>query len=146
MSSAPPSESHDRFEVLLSDYVDGSLGPDERREIEQHLESCAACKAALAELRETMNALSGMHRVSAPENFDRDVAETIRRRSRGRFFGRKALGDRVPLALVALFALGLGLAMFFFLRGSDTGSFKPFDHDREPPAIHKDAPGVVPRP
>lgn len=146
MKSPASTASHDELEAQLSEYVDGSLGDDERRAVEQHLEGCADCRAALAELRETMSALSGLNRVAAPENFDRSVAETIRRRSRGRFFGRRALGDRVPFELLAALALVLGLALYFFLRGSDTGSLRPFHREPDVPAIHEDAPSVVPRP
>jgi anti-sigma factor RsiW len=146
MSASSPSSSHDHFEARLSDYLDGLLGEKERQALEQHIDGCAECRETLAQLRETMNALSGLHRVSAPENFDREVAETIRRRSGGRFFGRKAWGDRVPFELLALLALGLGLALYFFLRRSDTGSLRPFDEGPDPPAIHEDAPNVVPRP
>ena len=146
MSDAPSTSSHDDFEARLSDYLDDSLGPDDRRALEQHLEGCAVCRAALGELRKTMSALSGLNRVSAPQHFERDVAETIRRRSAGRLFGRRALGDRVPFELLAILALALGLALYFFLRGSDTGSLRPFHREPDAPAIHEDAPNVVPRP
>src|SRR5688572_18096204 len=101
MSSPAPNVTHEELEAQLSDYVDGSLGAEQRQALELHLAECADCKAALAELRQTMNALSGLNRVAAPQDFDRAVAETIRRRSRGRFFGRRALGDRVPFELLA---------------------------------------------
>jgi anti-sigma factor RsiW len=146
MTSAPQTDGHEELEALLSDLVDGSIAEPDRRRLEEHLEGCASCKASLVELRETMSALSGLHRVPAPPNFDREVAETIRRRSGGRFFGRKAFGDRVPFGLLALLALALGLALYFFLRGSDTGSLSPFRDEPAPPAIHEDAPDVVPRP
>jgi anti-sigma factor RsiW len=147
MSSAPPPTStHDEFEARLSEYADGSLADEDRRALEQHLESCSTCRDDLAQLRKTIDALSGLHRMEAPRNFDQEVAETIRRRSRGRFFGRKTLGDRVPFGLLALLALVLGLALYFFLRGSDTGSLRPFDREPDEPAIHEDAPDVVPRP
>lgn len=147
MSEGSPTQTHDdEFAARLSDYVDGSLGADDRRAIDQHLEGCAQCRQELVELRETMSALSGLNRVAAPANFDREVTETIRRRSRGRFFGRKGLGDRVPFGILAMLALALGLALYFFLRESDTGSLKPFDREPDAPAIHEDAPNVVPRP
>src|SRR6266545_1016058 len=133
MSNAPPVAGGDEFEARLSEYLDGTLGPDEGRAVEQHLEGCAHCRQSLAELRETMNALSELHRVPAPENFDSEVVETIRRRSRGRFFGRRALGDRVPFEILALLVLALGLALYFLLRGSETGSLRPFDREPDAP-------------
>lgn len=147
MSNAPQAPGkEDEFEPRLSEYLDGSLTPEARDEVDRHLETCAHCREALAGLRETMHALSGLNRVAAPDHFDREVAETIRRRSRGRFFGRKALGDRVPFELLAVLALLLGLALYFFLRQSETGSLSPFDREPARPAIHQDARDVVPRP
>jgi anti-sigma factor RsiW len=146
MSGAPPSSNHDQFEARLSELADGTLSDADRRAVEEHLESCPSCRSDLAELRKTMDALSGLHRVAAPENFDHEVAETIRRRSRGRFFGKRTLGDRVPFEILALLALALGVALYFFLRESDTGSLRPFDREPDAPAIHDDAPSVVPRP
>jgi anti-sigma factor RsiW len=146
MSSTPPTSHHDEFEARLSELADGTLAAEDKRALEEHLETCSSCRDDLAELRRTMDALSGLNRIAAPENFDHEVTETIRRRSRGRFFGRRTLGDRVPFELLALLALALGLALYFFLRESDTGSLRPFDREPEKPAIHEDAPGVVPRP
>jgi len=146
MSSPSPTSHHDEFEARFSDYLDGSLAAEEKRALEQHLESCAQCREGLTELRKTVSALSGLHQMAAPQNFDRDVTDAIHRRSSGRFFGRRALGDRVPFELLALLALALGLALYFFLRQSDTGSLKPFDREPDAPAIHEDAPNVVPRP
>src|SRR5262245_2586086 len=126
------SPSHEELEARLSDYLDDALGAEEKQALERHIEGCGDCRAAIAELRKTMNALAGLNRVAAPQHFDREVTETIRRRSAGRFFGRRALGDRVPFELLAILALALGLALYFFLRGSDTGSLRPFH--REPDA------------
>jgi anti-sigma factor RsiW len=41
------------YESRLSAYHDGELSPADRAEVEQHLNDCAACQAALAEVRET---------------------------------------------------------------------------------------------
>ena len=145
-SEQPNSEVHEEIEAKLSDYVEGSLPPAEVAVVEQHLAGCPACTDALAAVKETVNALSGLHKIQAPPHFDRDVAETIRRRSGGRFFGRRAFGDRVPLEVLAIVALALGLALYFFLRRSDTGSLRPFDRGSERPAEHGDRQDVAPRP
>jgi anti-sigma factor RsiW len=41
----------DRWTERLSEYLDGELAPEERRELEGHLAQCAACQATLEELR-----------------------------------------------------------------------------------------------
>jgi Putative zinc-finger len=43
--------TNDSFTGRLSDYLDGEAGAPERAAIEAHLESCAACRETLAELR-----------------------------------------------------------------------------------------------
>jgi anti-sigma factor RsiW len=145
MSEEPKSNGHQEIEAKLSDYVEGSLSAEETAIVEEHLRGCSSCTEALAGVRDTVNALSGLHKIPAPPHFDRDVAETIRRRSGGRFFGRRAFGDRVPLELIAIVALALGLALYFFLRQSDTGSLRPFDRGSNRP-ITDDATDVAPRP
>lgn len=145
-SQQPQNDAHDEIEAKLSDYVEGNLSAAEAASVEEHLRGCAPCREALEAVKETVNALSGLHKIPAPPHFDRDVAETIRRRSGGRFFGRRAFGDRVPLEVLAILALALGLALYFFLRRSDTGSLRPFDRGSERPAGHHEPQDVAPRP
>lgn len=42
---------NDRWTDLLSPYVDGELGADERRELESHVETCSECAETLDSLR-----------------------------------------------------------------------------------------------
>ena len=42
-------------EERLGPYLEGELGPDERRLLELHLQSCQVCSAALRELRATVD-------------------------------------------------------------------------------------------
>jgi anti-sigma factor RsiW len=145
-SEKPQTDEHEEIEAKLSDYVEGSLPASEAAAVEEHLRGCAACTEALAALKETVSALSGLHKIPAPPHFERDVAETIRRRSGGRFFGRRAFGDRVPFELIAILALGLGLALYLLLRTSDTGSLRPFDRGSQRPETGDEARDVAPRP
>lgn len=149
MSEAQPKPGepgHEEIEALLVDYADGTLGEADRARVAAHLEACEECRESTADAGESLRALSGLKKQPAPQHFDQEVAETIRRRSRGRFFGRRTLGDRVPLEILALVVLALGLGLYFMLRRSDTGSLRPFERGREKPAIHEDAEDVVPRP
>jgi anti-sigma factor RsiW len=145
-SEEPASDAHEEIEAKLSDFVEGSLSAKEAAAVEEHVRGCASCTEALAGVKETVNALSGLHKIPAPPHFERDVADKIRRRSGGRFFGRRAFGDRVPLELLAIVVLALGLALYFFLRQSDTGSLRPFDRGSNRPPSSDDAADVVPRP
>lgn len=137
----PPSEPHPEFEALLSDLEDGTLSPAEAERVRAHLAGCPACTAAHAELRRTLHALSGLHKLAAPPTLPTDVAETIHRRSGGRFFGRRAFGDRVPFEVLGLLALAIGVAIYLVLRSSTTGALR-----LDPPADPPPAETVVPRP
>ena len=117
---------HEDIEAKLSDYHDGMLPGPERDEVKAHLEGCEACRAAYAQLEETMAALAGMKgkKEGAPAEMTAKVTETIHRRSAGRFFGRKTLGDRVPfgvLLIVAIVVLGVTAAVLY---SSNTGNLR----------------------
>lgn len=147
MSEPKPNEpGHEEIEALLVDYLEGTLGEADRARVAAHIESCDECRESTTDAGESLRALSGLKKQPAPQNLPQEVAETIRRRSRGRFFGRRTLGDRVPLEILALLVLALGLGLYFLLRRSDTGSLRPFERGREQPAIHDGADEVVPRP
>jgi anti-sigma factor RsiW len=47
----PMDTSHDRFTDRLSDYLDDGLAAAEARDLEQHLATCADCRATLDDLR-----------------------------------------------------------------------------------------------
>ena len=138
-------EPHEDIEAKLSDYHDGMLPGPERDEVKAHLEGCAACRAAYAQLEETMSALAGMKgkkEEAPPEMADR-VADTIHRRSAGRFFGRKTLGDRVPfgaLLIVAIVVLGVIATMLY---SSSTGNLR--SRTPAPPPVQGSG-HVVPNP
>jgi anti-sigma factor RsiW len=138
-------DRHEEVQELLGDYAEEELDADGRRRVEEHVGECEECEANLDELKEAIRALSGLHKMSAPQDFDDKVTSTIERRSAGRFFGRKAFGDRIPFELLAVVALLLALGAFALLRTSSTGTL---DRKRSTPApeIHEDAREVVPKP
>jgi anti-sigma factor RsiW len=136
---------HDDIEALLSDYVEGGLTAAEHSRVEAHLAGCAACRAAHQELRETIDALSGLHKQPAPPELTAGVTETIHRRSGGRFFGRRAFGDRVPFELLAILALLVAIGLYLVLRSSDTGSLR-YQGEPDTPKIAPGAREAVPLP
>ncbi|HTJ45831.1 MAG TPA: anti-sigma factor [Kofleriaceae bacterium] len=142
---ADQNAPHEEIEAKLSDYYDGMLSGPERDEIAQHLDTCDGCRAAYAQLEETMKALAGMKgkKEDAPAGMTAAVTDTINRRSAGRFFGRKTLGDRVPfgvLLIVAIVVLGVTAAILY---SSSTGNLRT----RTPEAPHMNGHGgVVPTP
>jgi anti-sigma factor RsiW len=136
-NDAEPDEPGEIDEAILakvSDYLDGALPGAEHAEVAARIAADPVWQRAHAELGETRNALSGLRKAHAPSSFTEHVEDTIHRRSAGRFFARRTLGDRVPLgALLAVAIAGL-LVIGYVLWSSSTGSLK-VDHrrDRPPP-------------
>ncbi len=117
-------DEHELIEAEFSDYRDGILQPAERKAVDDHLAGCEQCRLAYDEFEQAVSALSDLHKMPAPQNFGVEVEDTIRRRSQGRFFGRKAFGDRIPFEWLAIAALILGLVVYLVIRSSDTGTLK----------------------
>ena len=60
--------------------------------------------------------LRGLAPISAPIDLTRSVPELIRRRSKGRFFGRKRLSERLPFEWLSLGMLLLLAAIYAALK------------------------------
>jgi anti-sigma factor RsiW len=114
----------DEIIVKVSDYLDGALSGDEKAAVAAKIASDPAWKQTHDEMVETRKMISGMRVAKAPETFVEDVTGTINKRSAGRFFARRTLGDRVPfgvLLVVAIIALGV---IAYLMKSSPTGSLK----------------------
>ena len=74
------------------------------------------------------------------------LEQTIHRRSAGRFFGRKAFGDRVPFELIAVVALAAMLGLYFLMRSSDTGSAKLDPNRDDVQEISPETKEAIPKP
>jgi anti-sigma factor RsiW len=66
---------------LHGDYLDEEVAPLIRREIEQHLAICPACRADLEQLRALKNLMSGVTVPDAGENYFRSTERSILERT-----------------------------------------------------------------
>lgn len=136
MSEPAIDDIDDEIIIALSDYFDGTLSPDKKREIEIKIKTDPTWKAAHDEMLDTKSpsALSGLQKARAPATFAEDVTGTIHKRSAGRFFGKRTFGDRVPVMPILVLAMIMLVILGYVLWTSQTGSLK----------VHKDAPGTKP--
>src|SRR5262245_17112859 len=111
-----PLDEHEAFQADFTDYRDKTLAAARVRELEAHVAGCPVCRTELTKFDEAISALSGLHKMAAPQKFEEQVAGTIYRRSAGRFFGRKAFGDRVPFELIAIVGLLVALGVAVVLK------------------------------
>lgn len=73
--------SCERAWELLSLQLDGALSPQEEQELEEHLESCPACRKERRELAQMNQALRGLGEVQAPADFTQRVMDQVRAES-----------------------------------------------------------------
>jgi len=133
VTDQPAADIDDDIIARVSDYLDGALTGADRAEVERKIADDETWKRAHGELTETRKFLSGMRKAHAPANFSDGVAETIHRRSAGRFFARRTLGDRVPFGALVVVAIAGLVVIAYVLWSSSTGSLKvDRDRDREP--------------
>jgi anti-sigma factor RsiW len=142
MSDAEP-ELPDDVIAAVSDYLDGTLPAERRAEVEAKLADDPTWKRAHDELKEARGYLSGLQKARAPASFAQDVTQTIHKRSAGRFFARRTLGDRVPFGALLAVAVVLLVAIAAVLWSSSTGSLK-IDREKAPPGSAIVDPSVSP--
>ena len=66
----------------LADYMDGSLPPDEMKQIEKHLDVCETCRSYASELRKTIEALQGLDDIPSPPWLTQKVMQKVRAEAR----------------------------------------------------------------
>jgi len=133
---------HDRAKELFTQYHEGDLGDEERARLERHLEECAECRGEWEVYRKTIDGVSGLFQLNAPDGFSRAVEQKIKRRSRGRFFG-----DQRPVSMqfaVVSFILILLFILAYLVMTAATEIFildRPEEQDQRTTAPETDEAG-----
>ncbi|MDO8588312.1 MAG: MG2 domain-containing protein [Armatimonadota bacterium] len=93
----------DRVRKLLSAYIDGQIDPERLRRVEEHLESCEACRRELFDLRQSVNALSETPLEDPGARFNDQVLSRLRdaRQALPGFGFKLALGFAAACLVVA---------------------------------------------
>lgn len=63
---------------VLSEYLDGSLPPDDRRRLEVHLDECPYCVNYVMQMKETIDAMGGVSLESLVPEKQGEVLEAFR--------------------------------------------------------------------
>jgi hypothetical protein len=106
------------YDLDLGDYVDGRLGADAAARFEQHLQSCAGCRALVVDLRALTNATRALEpHVPAPQVWSRIAAAIEAEDRRPRFFqwlNIAATGWKPVLSAAAIVLIVTGGAWLSF--------------------------------
>lgn len=69
----------ERFEALLTDYLEGTLIQEDKAAMDQHMEECAACAQSLADMRMLLQDLTSMDdSVQVPTEWSQSWRQAIR--------------------------------------------------------------------
>ncbi len=107
---------HQAAQERFSSYRDQELGPEETRSVEEHLQTCRACRRQYADFQETVASLGTLPPAGPPANFAEGVFERVRKRSHGRLFSQRRRGMAVPLEWLSLIMLVAVVAIYLLFR------------------------------
>ena len=68
----------------FSDYIEGDLTPAVRAQMTAHLDVCADCRGALADMQAVVRAVRELPQVAPPPELRAQVRAAVRRRAAGR--------------------------------------------------------------
>ena len=66
----------------IADYIEGTLPPDEKKEVEEHLTACEQCRLYAADVRKTIETLNSLEEVPPPPWLAQKVMQEIRAEAR----------------------------------------------------------------
>ncbi len=112
---------HTQASELFSAYWDEELSSEQTAVLEEHLGSCLSCRQEYQEFEQMLGAAATLPQELAPPNFVAGAVKRVHRRSRGRFFRVRRLGERIPYELFSLLMLGLILAVYLMLQLNQPG-------------------------
>jgi anti-sigma factor RsiW len=101
----------DQWMDRLSEYLDGDLGPDEQRQLELHLESCASCRTVLQELRAVVARAEGLPDREPGADLWPAVSAAMAERKVVSLEARKQRSRRFSFSLPQLVAAAAALAI-----------------------------------
>ncbi len=101
----------ERISTQLVAYMDGRATESERREVEAHLESCAACRTRVEEFRRLWTVLDEAPVVEPSLGFDPRMRQRIAAEPRPRLWNWLVPSPRLAFAVTLLAALSLWLSV-----------------------------------
>ena len=96
-----------RYEPVLSAYVDGSIGAEERAAVDVHLRTCAACRALMDDLTAVRAAAADLEPLIPPARVWHQLASATARPKGGLHGAWLAWRPVGAVAMTALIATGL---------------------------------------
>jgi len=97
---------------MVSQYMDGELGPDEKKDFDSHIQSCASCREGLEEIRVLHGLFASAERFPAPYGFATRVLANLEEKAGSRLrslLSIRPLFLRAAQAALALVIMTVGI-------------------------------------
>ena len=96
---------HATVRDLFSEHMEGDLPPDREKEVQDHLDSCADCRAEYETFLSMFRSVRDLGHVAPPRDMEKTIEKRIRIRSKGKFFAERRRGldaEAVPYEIISL--------------------------------------------
>jgi len=98
----------EKIRSLIYDCVEGSVPEEQKKQIHQHLEKCAACYSEYKQIEELMGIIKGLHEVHPPDHFVESVLQKVIEKKYQKtgpviLLGRIAVAQIIVLVMIVLF-------------------------------------------
>ncbi len=114
--------------VLLSAWVDGELNAEEKTRVQRHLESCAACRAEVTELRAAKRLLASAPRRAMPPELVAAIEARLERRPGPLAWLKSFAGaPRYWAPTAALASAAVLLSLWFHVLDRDPDQYVPLE-------------------
>ncbi|MBN2124937.1 MAG: zf-HC2 domain-containing protein [Deltaproteobacteria bacterium] len=130
-----------RVKELLSEYLDGRLGPEITEPLEEHLSSCPECAGELASLRRLIRGLGSMEPVRPPADFLEQIHGRLEEPSGLRKLLRRFFVPfrvKIPLQLATAALTGVLVFAVFHSQVAE----RPITETLSPPRVRKSLDGI----
>ena len=106
---------HDDVRHRLSEYLDGSVGVEEKAKIEAHLKMCRQCSDALHELRKTIEHIKTVEEIEPPVWMTQKIMATVRAEAEEKknIFRRLFYPLKIKLPIQVIAVLFLAVTGFY---------------------------------
>jgi anti-sigma factor RsiW len=107
--------------TLWSRYLDDDLQSDQSTALEEHLKQCPVCQREVKQMRQTIQWISQLRQIEAPDDFPHKVRERLRRQRGKRRRGHAAKNEsatKISWMPAFLVVIVIALSIFIYLAGN----------------------------